>query len=491
MINETTFRSASTVDRIYKDIIKPYMQKPGQRVKYVDITSYVKNLISPFTNVVKVSLRISQHNSPKEGLAFLKTGGKKIDMGKESQIGKKSVPYGDIRKFSIWLYGLYEKKITNNLINQIKDDLTHEITHLIDVLRREGDPQKFIKRGGYFRLPDEMNAAIHELKRVRKRDRKNYDDIDTINELIDYFEDNDNESLIRLGEYMRKLKWQKKILSRMYRERLLPPALMIVPIKKNLPEAYSSEKNKRVFGKEVRRLLGKKWNLENDPLEIKYLNKPVETSYAKKIEKETEREKKNLKINIEKEHKEMEKTIDEISKIINTMKFKKKNGEIVFVKISEKRILKEVKNILTKFPHFKTGWNKKNKTIITESSLFKLLFLRIKNIIMKRIKAGDEKVILENTMDTIERIKKLWEAKKKKPLKPGEKRFAKSILAKKDPKDSEMRIIDKEKEKKKKTFKDIAQRAKSASNPDAYEWGTKRKVIKRMMKKKGKSVKPE
>ena len=80
IILESTYRFASAVDKIYKDIIKPYIVKPGRPKKTVKITDYFYKTLQKYSPEMNIFLTFQQHPHPDSPdiLAELEEEGNKI-----------------------------------------------------------------------------------------------------------------------------------------------------------------------------------------------------------------------------------------------------------------------------------------------------------------------------------------------------------------------------------------------------------------------------
>ena len=210
---ESTYRFASAVDKIYKDIIKPYVLKPGRPTKTVKITDYFETTIDKYAPEMVITLSFRQHPHPDNSDIL-------------AEIQEK-----DEDNMIIHLYLSHVRNPTKIKVFEIKTRILHELTHVFDRIRREDAdinfPKKYMKTDlGYLRHPDEMNAAIHELKRVRKEYNKKYNQIKNREELtkfIDRFEH--NASVAHLATAFENDHWFKKVMKRMARENLIPKAM--------------------------------------------------------------------------------------------------------------------------------------------------------------------------------------------------------------------------------------------------------------------------
>lgn len=167
-------------------------------------------------------------------MQFMKSIGKnKINLStKVMNYGRNpDVVWGDEGEINIRMYILPHKLVDDfkYFKKEIIQALIHEITHVIDVVRSKMKPGEPRKKGTkptniryrYQTDPMELNATIHELEQVRRKNLKKWNNIERAEDLFKVM-DTIGVSGWRMMDANQRKQFIKKLVHRLSREKLLP-----------------------------------------------------------------------------------------------------------------------------------------------------------------------------------------------------------------------------------------------------------------------------
>jgi len=215
LLIEATYNLGHIIDLIYKDMVEPTIMKMKSgkiEATSKDITEYLKDLVSKYSQE-NFNLHLSIRKSPKS----------------QSQWFTRPGTDSEIKNYIIYL-NISKKDIATEKMGTYKEYfremLVHELSHFMDTIRASHkltSSSPITTSYKYYNDPLEFNAFFHEIKDLAKKDKRNWNKIQSLEDLRDAFLNKipTLEDLLRANPQGYK-NIENRFLRRLARENLLP-----------------------------------------------------------------------------------------------------------------------------------------------------------------------------------------------------------------------------------------------------------------------------
>lgn len=207
------------VENLSNFILSKYLQKEVKKLEKTNITKFIPKNLNPKNYKILFYYKTSPKNVEFTAEPFYYED----DEGDDILDGFKIV-YVDGQPFN---------KYSKEQIEQFKETLKHEITHILDYIRADGkttniDMEKSATNQlTYFSDPGELNAMINVVRNYKQKNPIVYNSIKTYKSLL--------QNIATIGqsrhetvskEVLNNKELKKKILKRLAREKLLPSSYL-------------------------------------------------------------------------------------------------------------------------------------------------------------------------------------------------------------------------------------------------------------------------